>query len=121
MQALNTGIHTLAHSGVSVGLGTVLEKVMPAYDEGKPSFILLIEAGAQLTLSAVIVGELLRLLSPSSASYISPIGDGFATYFLMDSQPNLRAKLYRGVQLATGFNYMDRGQGTKGATSNFQS
>ncbi len=121
MQALQIGIHVLAHSGVAVGIGTVLERVMPQYDQGKPSFILLIEAGAQLTLSAIIAGEMLRILSPSGSGYVSPIGDGFAANFLLDSQPNLRAKLYRGIQLATGMNYMDREQGTKGDTSNFQS
>jgi len=121
MQTLQVSIHVVAHSGLAVGIGTVLERIFPVYNEGKPSILQILEAGTQLVVSAAIMSETMRILSPSGANYVSPIGDGFAANFLLDSQPNLRMKLYRGINLAMKGNMMDIDRGTTGATSPYTS
>jgi len=121
MQSVAVGVHVVAHSGLAIALGTLLDRLFPKYDSGGSAIIQFLESGAQLTISAILMSELMRVLTPSSGNYVSPIGDGFAVVFLIDSQSGMKMKLREAINKTLGPVYSDIQSGVSGATSLFQS
>jgi len=89
------GAHILAHTTLSMATAALAEYVFPKFEPGKPAMFLVAESFAQLVISSWVAGEIIGKLSPTGAGYTSPIGDGFAVYFLMEYQPGMRDKLHK--------------------------
>lgn len=94
-ELLQGGLHVFAHSTLAMATASLGEYVFPKFEPSKPMIIMAVEATAQLLVSSMVLGELIRNLSPSGAGYVSPIGDGFAVYFLMEYQPAMRDKFHK--------------------------
>jgi len=94
-QVLQGGLHVFAHTTLAMATAALSEYISPKFEPSKPTIIMAVEATAQLLVSSMVLGELIRTLSPQGAGYISPIGDGFAVYFLMEYQPSMRDKFHK--------------------------
>jgi len=94
-QLVQQAAHILAHTTLSMATASLAEFIFPKFEPGKPALMLITESFAQLIISSWVAGEVITKLSPNGPGYISPIGDGFAVYFLMEYQPGMRDKLHK--------------------------
>lgn len=101
-----------AHAGTGILVGSTVDALFPRFhsnafdnkDSHKLKSMLTVaaEVAGQFGLGYLAMAELMRLFLPAGANYRSPIGDGLSTYFFLESQPHLRAKIAWLVAQARG-------------------
>jgi hypothetical protein len=87
----NVTMYTVAHGGVALAVGKLVEALFPAYDPRASDISLGVQLGGQFLLSVASCVQLLQFLQPEKAQ--PSIGDGVVFVALFGAQGEWRKKL----------------------------